>query len=784
LVVAFLALALLQQARPPELTVTLDRDEVAVGEEVLLTVRTRSPSDLPIEIRMGTADGFVVVSRTEGTSVTPGAAVSRVKTLELRLRAIRAGEWKLGPFQARQGDAIAEVGALSVKVTDTGSAAVAAQVNPRIKRLLEQARPPSAPGEVGLSLLVSARTATVGEQVDIVTAAWFPRDLRLRLRRAPTLVPPEVEGMWSYPQPAPVGIAASRQVGGVWYDLFVAHQIAFPVRSGELTIAPAQMQYSVPLALQFFSQEERFSVTSDSGYLSVRPIPEDGRPAGYAGAVGTDLSVTRVVTPATARAREPVQVSFVVTGKGNVTLWPAPEVSWPEGARAYPDLVEDRPETREGIVMGTKTFGFSLVPDAVGTLALPAVEYPYYDLGTRSFRIARVAAATLAVAEPAALAEGALPPPLLEASRSVVPPTLINAPGRLGWVLLVLMPPVAFGVQYVGRRRRRRAPAPRGSGRGLSPRTVEIELDGLVTGLAPTAVVSGDDSDLAAALRAAGLEMTTVDQLLSLRAMLRERRYAPSQQGRDDEIVARWDALRAQLAGGDRRRRVSHGLLASLLLLVAAAGSARAQSSSAEALYDSGALEAARAAFAGRAEAQPLVAAHWYNLGATDYRLGAAVAASAEWHRALRLAPRNPTIRQALQLTPPPDPVSASRLWTAPFTPSELALVAALLWLAAWVGAFLRPALRTRWLWIGSAALVLGAGTLWLRHRYAEPVDLVLHAVPLRVSPHGRGSALASLDEGQALLRLGSQRGWHLVEDPSGRLGWVPADAVTPVDSQ
>ncbi len=783
MVATLLLLAALQQATPPELTVTLDRDEVAVGEEVLLTVRTRSASSLPIELRLGAADGFVVVSRTEGTSVNPNAAVSRTKTIELRLRAIRSGQWKFGPFHARQGDAIAEVGALTVKVTDTGSAAVAAQINPRIRRLLEQARPPRAPGEVGLSLLVSSETATVGEQVDIVTAAWFPRELRLRLRRAPTLVPPSVEGMWSYPQPAPVGIAASRQVGGVWYDLFVAHQIAFPVRSGELTITPAQMQYSVPLALQFFSQEERFAVSSDSAYISVRPIPETGRPSGYVGAVGTDLTVERILTPPTARAREPIHVSVVVAGKGNVTLWPAPDLSWPEGARAYPELVEERPETRDGIVTGTKSFGFSLVPDAVGTLALPAIEYPYYDLGTRSFRVAKVPAMSLTVAEPAALAEGALPPPLLTAHRSLVPANLTAFPGRWGWVLILCGPPALWGVvQLVARRRRRPLAGP--AARGVSARTVEIELDGLVTGLAPAAIVSGDDSDLSAALRAAGLEPDTVQQLLELRGMLRERRYAPTQRGQDEEIIRRWESLRAQLAGGDRRRRVSHGLLASLLLLATLAGGVQAQDRSAEALYESGALTAARAAFATRAEAQPDIAAHWYNLGAADYRLGAPVQASAEWHRALRLAPRNRSVRQALHLTPPPDQVSASRLWTAPFTPSEMALAALLLWIVAWGGMFVRPALVRRWAWVGAAALLLGAGAAWLTARYAEPVDLVLTAVPLRVSPHGRGSALAALDEGQALQRLQSQRGWHLVRDPSGRLGWVPADAVVPIDSE
>jgi tetratricopeptide (TPR) repeat protein len=197
----------------------------------------------------------------------------------------------------------------------------------------------------------------------------------------------------------------------------------------------------------------------------------------------------------------------------------------------------------------------------------------------------------------------------------------------------------------------------------MSARTVEIELDDLVTGLAPMAVVTGDDSDLSAALRAAGLEPGTVHALLHLRGMLRERRYAPVQAGHDEDIVSRWEALRAQLSGGGRRRRVSHGLLSGILLGFLAGGTA-AQAPSAESLYESGSLAAARAAFAARADAQPQVAAHWYNLGAADYRLGAAVQASAAWHRALRLAPRNASIRQALQLTPPPDPVSAGRLVT------------------------------------------------------------------------------------------------------------------------
>jgi len=777
-VTTLVLLAFLQQAKPPELTVTLDRDELAVGEELLLTIQTRSASTMPIDVRVGSSDGFVVVSRSEATSVNPDAAISRTKTIQIRLRALRAGQWKFGPFQARQGDAIAEVGVLAVRVTDSGSAAVAAQINPRIRRLLEHARPPSTPGKVGLSLLVSDTEVTVGEQVDIVTAAWFPRDLRLQLRRAPTLVPPAVEGMWSYPQPAPVGIAASRLVAGTFYDLFVAHQIAFPVRSGKLQIAPAQMQYSVPLALQFFSQEERFSVTSDSALITVNPIPEAGRPDGYAGAVGTDLTIERVITPATARAREPVHVAFMVRGRGNVTLWPPPEVTWPSGARAYPDLVEERPETRDGFVIGTKSFGYMLVADSVGTIALPAVTYPYFDLSTRTFRVARTPAINLPVAAAAALAEGALPPPLMRASPALVPVALADLASPVGWAAIWLAPAVAWGGVALARRRtRHRAPKP--LPRASSARTVEIELDRLVGGLAPSAESAGEEQ-VASALRAAGLEPDLVERLLGLRVMLREHRYAPEQTREAAAIVTEWETLRARLAGGGRRRRVPHGLLGACLLL-AASGSAWAQGNAAESLYESGDLVAARAAFAARAAAQPDIAAHWYNLGAADYRLGSATTASAEWWRALRLDPRSGTIRQALQLTPPPDPVSAGRLWTAWVSPSELLLLGLGLWLLAWAGLIARPAHATRWAWLGAAGLLLGSSGFWLQYRYSEPVAVVREPIPLRVSPHGRGSVVATLNAGQAVLTLRGQRGWKLVRDPSDRLGWIPDSAVVAV---
>jgi hypothetical protein len=642
--VTLLLLALLQQAKPPELTVSLDRDRVAVGEEIRLTIRARSPSDAPLEVRLGSLDGFVIIGRTEATSVTRDPDVSRLKTIDIQLRAARAGKWKLGPFQARQDDELAQVDPLTVEVTETGSAAVAAALNPRIRSLLERARPPNKPGEVGLSILLSNDSVTVGEQVDLVTAAWFPRDLRLQLRRAPTLVPPNVQGMWSYPQPTPVGIAASRRIAGVWYDLFVAHQIVFPVREGRLLVAPAQMQYSVPLALQFFSQEERYSLTSDSALVVARPVPATGRPAGYGGAVGTDLTLERVITPATARAREPVRVEFIVRGRGNVTLWPPPVVTWGPTARAYAELVEERPETRMAVSLAASRSGTPL-------WRIRWVRWPFPRWSTHT-----------SISVPARSASRALNPrpctspretrPRRQARcrrrysspggrRSVARWVIGSAPAD-GWCSCCCRPSVgSAGARCAGavpHREPAHASGISGARSGSSSSCWKPSTD----------AIRITEPALIPALRAAGLDLETATRMVTLRRRLRELRYAPSIEVDAAPALEEWEVLRDALAAGSHRhRRTKHGLVAGLSLLVLAAPAAGAQTS-AEAYYRQGSLQAAASAFAIRAEAQPAIAAHWYNLGAAQFRLGMAGDASAAWQRALRLEPRNGTVRRAL----------------------------------------------------------------------------------------------------------------------------------------
>ena len=280
---ALLLLAVLQ-GPAPELHVSVDQDRVSVGQELVYTVRAVSHSPDPMDLSITPVNGFEVISRSERTEVSLSGGPTRTTTLEIRLRAVRPGRWPIGPARVAQGRQVAEAAAVVVDV-DANANASAPALNPRLRALIERA--PSPPrGKAAVALLVSADSVNVGEQVDVVTAAWFPRDLRLQLRRPPTLQPPVIDGVWSYPQAAPAGHRGQPDIGGSAYDLFVSHQVVFPLVAGAIPIPGAMLKYSTPLALQFFSQEERFALTSLPDTLVVRALPTAGGPSDFNGRGG------------------------------------------------------------------------------------------------------------------------------------------------------------------------------------------------------------------------------------------------------------------------------------------------------------------------------------------------------------------------------------------------------------------------------------------------------------------------------------------------------------------
>jgi hypothetical protein len=751
------SLALLLAMQSPAVSAELDRERVGVGDAVTLTVRALIAGTRPVRVMLPQFDGFTLIGRSDRRE--SGGPGGDAFVVELRLRALRVGLWRLGPVRLDIGDEVLSAPEVEVAV-EAGSRSSAPVLGPRVLGLLDRARPPT-PGDVAVTLLVSTDTALVGEQVDVVTAAWFPRELLARLRRAPTLSPPTIDGVYSAIQPSAAGVAAGRSVGGIWYDLYVAHQVIFPVSEGKVKIPGAGLAFSVPAGRQYFSEEKPYSLSSGERSLVVTPLPPGGP-----GPVAQGLALSYELRPEPARAGEPLRVDLVLSGTGNSALWPRPVVPWPDGSRGYPEDVEDSPRISGGLVGGTRRFRFVVIADSAGSLALPEVGYDYFDpsSGWRS----AVARSVVLPVQPARPLDRQRPaPPLLDRE----PVSLTAIRGWVYWlvVALAVLPPFLLYGAYRWRQRPRSAPA--------ATATAGERLQSLVRSLVePERRRPGE---MEAALREAGLDGGLSIDAARVYDELAMLRFAP--RGMLSEGAVEADA--ARILGAWPRRAGRAGVIT--VFLAASLAAPAVSQSSADSLYHAERYAAAASLYRRDALVFPNSARRWYAVGAASWAAGQDASAAAAWLRALQLAPRSEDVRQAWGQVArfSGDLQRAGRV--PPVTPAELAVVAVLLWALGWIVLGLRR--RSSAIALGVLALGFTVGAAVLAGIQRRPLAVLARAVQLRDAPHGLAEEIGRAQVLAVVEVIEQRAAWRLIETPQHQRGWVPSTAIVevrPLDSR
>jgi len=773
-----LSLALQQ----PQVAVQVDRDEAVVGGIVSVTIVVSASGADPVTIEDPDLQGLELVDQRQQTRVSMQDGLpSRVTTRELSLRAIEAGTARIGPVRVRQGGRVAESAPIPIAVHAL-EATPTPELSPRVRGLLAGAVPPALQeSDVGLTVLRSADSVLVGEQLDLAVVAWFPRDLRTQLRNPPTLSGPEVRGALTYSGPAPTAAAANRLVNGQWYDLFVLPEVVFPLIAGTLEIGEATVSFSVPLSGSFLSRElRREARSSRTGvWVSALPSVEGGTP--FAGAIGRELQMSLDASSTELRRGDAVHLRVEVSGFGDVSFWPEPALDWPVGLRAYLQEVFINVAPEEGVVGGSKAYDYLVVADSTGTHRLPPIRYTYFD--TERGRYVDVVGTALHFIAPPAGGSSTRPvraaQPLMVESRVHLPAWLRSRGSWWSWIVVFVLPPLsaAFGRRR-WRRSRRSGRRRRRSGAAMSPLA---ELDAAYTSvlahLAPhTESLSG--AGLADALRAARVDPSLASHAARVRERLRQARYGPEGGTDADELAAEVQEVLKALAGG-QAVAVASRVVATVIILVSA-GAVGAVAQTPEQLYEAGAVRIAADSFAARAARQPLVAAHWYNLGSAFDYLGDPARAQAAWMRAARLAPREPAIRRVLAAHPSPDRASDRLMWISPVTPGEALLGAAGCWILAWVLFTMRK--RRRYaiaLLVVAAALGAYGGSV--ERLYGAPTALVVRSqTPLREAPYGGARARVELDEAAA-VRVEREWGvWRLVTHGNAQ-GWLLVSEVTEI---
>lgn len=239
---------------------------------------------------------------------------------------------------------------------------------------------------------------------------------------------------------------------GQTYEAFEFTTTFSAIKAGDLRLGPGEIEVDVDFPVEgnrqrprgFGSlifgggnyQSKRLRVQANSIPIKVKPLPADGRPPGFAGAVGTFALTASAAPTEGVRVGDPISLDLEIRGTGNFDAVEAPGLSSENGWKLYPpkQLGEQRGGGLEEAVLSWTRV---IIPEAVQK-AIPPVEFAFFDPSKGAYQIARTQPIPISIAPDTRPAAGA--PTVFPA-----PAGPIAAPGEnLGDILTIVTAPAGW----------------------------------------------------------------------------------------------------------------------------------------------------------------------------------------------------------------------------------------------------------------------------------------------------------------------------------------------------
>lgn len=133
-------------------------------------------------------------------------------------------------------------------------------------------------------------------------------------------------------------------------------------------------------------EELRITLASKPAAITVKPLPAEGRPASFDGAVGKKFSISASLAQLAIEANETVLLNVELKGQGNIPLINAPQVLWPQGAEGEEPKVKEDIDKTVAPISGSKLFQYPFTVKEPGRVIIPAIEFSYFDAAANAYK--------------------------------------------------------------------------------------------------------------------------------------------------------------------------------------------------------------------------------------------------------------------------------------------------------------------------------------------------------------------------------------------------------------
>ncbi len=249
--------------------------------------------------------------------------------------------------------------------------------------------------DVYMKLVVSKSSAYKGEMLTASYKLYFRQNLSgFNVVKAPAF-----DGFWSQevelspnrkPQIENINGKQYNTIEILKYNLYPQRAGALPVAGCEIsTVAQVQIRSrSRSVFDDFFNmgraQQVPLTLKTSAVSVNIKDLPENGKPADFAGAVGNYKFETSLSNKE-AKTDEPITYTLKISGTGNLKFVDAPELTFPDEFEVYdPKTKESITNTADGM-SGTKQYDYLVIPRQPGEYKIETKSFSWFDPGSAKY---------------------------------------------------------------------------------------------------------------------------------------------------------------------------------------------------------------------------------------------------------------------------------------------------------------------------------------------------------------------------------------------------------------
>lgn len=236
---------------------------------------------------------------------------------------------------------------------------------------------------------VSEKQVYVNQPIAITYKLYI--DARFGIAGLENIQEPRYANFWSQQLLDKIQVTEVMHNGHPFRCVTLKQVLLYPQQAGEQVISPLSSTFVLQLPsnqVDFFGNRSYVTRTRNlqtaTTKINVLPLPEEGKPANFSGAVG-NFSLSMNFPTRSLNAGETTVGEVVISGKGNFKLFDVPKLSFPPALEVYAPKEKENLTNSTAGISGDIVHSYTIVPQYKGKFPIPPLSFTFFNPETQKY---------------------------------------------------------------------------------------------------------------------------------------------------------------------------------------------------------------------------------------------------------------------------------------------------------------------------------------------------------------------------------------------------------------